>query len=263
VLNALLQAGRARLSAVLPALEGAFADRSIMASVTDPVFAGALRQAHWDGALRDDGGDYLAVFDQNVTDSKLNPFVDQQISYDATRRSDGGLDSRVTVTYANHTAHTAVWIGRAYYQDYVRIAVPAASRLRDQVGYDDAFWPDESERGRRLITGGLLVPAGATRTISISYTVPASALAGGSAYTLVVQKQSGSRPALLSVRVHEGGKTWAARTWLRRDMVFSVSWEAPAGNLMLCVSGDFGVYGCSIVTRSSRRLLLLARIRWR
>ena len=231
LLGALRHAGPVQLSGVLPWLVRAFDDRLILASVDDPLFAQALRQVHWNGALRTDRGDYLAVFDQNVTDSKLNPFVDQAISYVAQRRPDGGLNSRVTITYHNRTRHTALWIDRTYYQNYLRVAVPEQSRLISQSGYDDTFWPREIEAGRQLIPGYVQVPGGATRSVTISYSVPPSALAGLQGYRLLVQKQPGSRPPSLVLRVSAGGRTWMARTALWRDTLFSTRWDAPSGML--------------------------------
>jgi hypothetical protein len=231
LLGALLHAGPAQLSRVLPWLVRAFDDRLILASVDEPLFAKALRKAHWDGALRTDHGDYLAVFDQNVTDSKLNPFVDQAISYVAQRRPDGGLDSRVTITYHNRTRHTALWIDRTYYQDYLRVAMPEQSRLISQSGYDDTFWPRQIEDGRQLIPGYIQVPSGATRSITISYSVPPSALPGVQGYRLLLQKQPGSPPPAVFVRVSAGGRTWTARTTLWRDTLFATRWDAPSGML--------------------------------
>lgn len=237
VLDTLVHAGSNRLSAVVPAIHDAFADRSLQLSVNDPLFAHGLQQLHWDGALRQDPGDYLAVFDQNATDSKLNPFVDQRVDYSATRRADGGLDSTVRITYTNRTAQTSVWIARTYYEDYLRVAVPGGSRLREQGGYDETFWPDEVERGRHLLAGGVLIPAGASRTVSLTYSEPPSVLANLVGYRLLVQKQPGSRPAALSVQVRAGDRSWSADTWLTHDITFSSPWDAPSGGLRIQSTG--------------------------
>ena len=231
VLNALLQGGTMALDRVLPELEHAFADRAIMASIGAPMVARALRQAHWDGALRDGPGDYLGVFDQNVTDSKVNPFITQEIVYDAVRRPDGSLDGRVTITYANHTGRPTAWTPRTYYEDYLRLAVPAGARLGTQVGFEDTFWPAEVEQGRRLFPGGLLVPRGRSRTVAVTYVLPRAVLAGLPGYRLVVQKQPGSSAPPLTVGVHDGSRVWTARVWLTHDVVFTTSWGAPPGRL--------------------------------
>ena len=228
----LLAVDSAHLADVLLAMQSALTARDVLISLNDPVFAPALHRAHWDGGIRDEPGDYLAVFDQNVTDSKLNPFIDQQITYDATRRTDGGLDATLTITYHNATHAHTFWIGRTYYQDYLRIGVPSGSQLIDQAGYDDTFWPDEAEAGRLLIAGGLVVPQDSTRTVSLRYGVPPSALTTGLAgYRLLVQKQPGSRPALLTVRIHAGASTWAAQARLRRDLMLDLPWSAPSGTV--------------------------------
>ncbi len=216
--------------AVLDDLVSALDDRSMMIAVTDTTFAGGLRQAHWDGGLRTDAGDYLGVFDQNVGDSKLNPYVDQAVTYDVTRQADGSLAVRVTIAYRDHVTHPETWIARPYYQDYLRIAVPGGVTAIDQSGYDDTFWPDELSRGRHLIAGGLTVPAGSSRAIAATYVVPARD-SGASAYSLLVQKQSGSRPWSLTVRVHDAGRTWSASLTLRHDVRLSVPWSAPSGPL--------------------------------
>jgi hypothetical protein len=236
LLSSLLHAGPTRLAAVLPQVERAFADRMILASVDDPLVAQALHRLRWDGALRTDPGDYLAVFDQSLSDSKLNPFVTQSISYEAQRRPDGGLDSRVTITYVNRAPHRLTWLlDRVDYQNYLRVAVPGQSDVHDQAGYDDAFWPDDRERGRKLVAGYVEVPDDATRSVTLRYSVPPSALAAVPGYRLVVQKQPGSRPAVVAVRVSAGGRTWTAHTVLRRDSVFSTPWDAPSGALHVSV----------------------------
>lgn len=231
LLRALLHAGAARLAGLLPHLQSAFADRVIVASVADPPIAQALSQAHWDGSLRTDRGDYLAIFDQNVTDSKLNPFIDERIEYDVQCRPDGGLDSRVTIAYHSRIRHTAIWIPRTDYQDYLRVAVPTGSQVHDQTGYIDTFWPDEMERDRRLVAGYVEIPPGATRSVVVSYGEPASTLSGIQGYRLLVQKQPGSPPAAITVRASAWGKTWVAHAWLVRDTVFSTSWHALPGTM--------------------------------
>jgi hypothetical protein len=203
-----------------------------MASMADPAVSRALRRAHWDGALRSEPGDYLGVFDQNVTDSKLDPFIEQEIDYDAARRPDGSLDGRVTITYHNrYTGKPTFWIARTAYEDYLRLAVPGAARLRAQAGFEETFWPDEVEGGRRLFPGGLEVPPGGTLTVSVSYSLPRAVLAGLPGYRLLVQKQPGSAPPLLAVRVRDGRRFWTARVRLAQDLTFTTSWSAPSGPL--------------------------------
>jgi hypothetical protein len=231
VFNALLHLHASQLSSMVSAVESAFADRSVLVSVSEPLFAHALNQAHWDGALRTDRGDYLGVYDQNVTDSKLNPFVDESIAYTVTRRPDDSLQCQISITYINHTAHTSFWVERPYYQDYLRVAVPGSSSVQDLQNFSETWWPNERERGRLLIVGGLYVPARHTVTVSIHYRIPASALAGISGYRLLVQEQPGKIPPMLSVQVHAGTRTWTADTVLRHDTVFSTAWDAPSGML--------------------------------
>jgi hypothetical protein len=54
-------------------------------------------------------------------------------------------------------------------------------------------------------------------------------------YRLVVQKQPGSGPAMVSVRVSADGRMWTAHTALRRDTVLSTPWDAPSGALHVSV----------------------------
>ncbi len=231
VIARLLASGVGRINAIIPQVAQALTNRDIMISVHDPLFARVARLAHWDGAVRDEPGDYLAVVDQNVTDSKLNPFVDQEIAYAVSRQANGDLESAVTVTYHNHTRHQTVWIARTYYADYLRVGVPQRSALHALEGYDDTFWPDELEGGRRFFAGGFEVPAEASRTVRLTYRVAAAALHGVTGYRLVVQKQPNSKPPLLSVRLTAGGRTWTARTRLTRDIVVSTLWDARPGPL--------------------------------
>jgi hypothetical protein len=100
-----------------------------------------------------------------------------------------------------------------------------------QSGYDDTFWPREIEDGRQLIPGYVQVPGGATRSVTITYSVPPSALAGLQGYRLLVQKQPGSRAPSLVLRVSAGRRTWIARGTLWRDTLFATRWDAPSGTL--------------------------------
>jgi hypothetical protein len=79
------------------------------------------------------------------------------------------------------------------------------------------------------------VPNDATRSVTLRYSVPPSVLAAVPGYRLVVQKQPGSRPAVVAVRVSAGGRTWTAHRVLRRDSVFSTPWDAPSGALHVSV----------------------------
>jgi hypothetical protein len=231
LLNTLFATHGAKLNAVLHAFERALADRTIMVVVRDPVFAGALHQAHWDGAVRTDAGDYLGVFDQNVTDSKLNGYIQEAINYAVTRRSDGRLNCRVTITYRNTTPHATIWISRTYYQDYLRVAVPGSVKVQERKGFSETFWPDEWERGRRLLTGGLWVGQLQTSSVSFTYSLPASVLPTATRYQLVVQKQSGNWPEWFTLQVTNGSHVWHAATWLTHDIRFAVPLDAPSGAL--------------------------------
>jgi hypothetical protein len=84
-----------------------------------------------------------------------------------------------------------------------------------------------------LIVGGLYVPAKQTVTVSLSYTVPATALDGISGYRLLAQEQPGKRPPTLSVLVRDGARRWAAHIMLAHDMIFSTAWNAPSGALRI------------------------------
>ena len=231
LLRRLLDLQPRQLDAVVTALQRATLARALLVTISDPAISRALRAAHWDGALRDDPGDYLAVYDQNMTDTKIGPYIGQRIDYQVQRRANGSLLSRVTITYRNSVRGVSLWIPRTVYQDYLRVGVPVGSVPISQVGFDDTFWPPEHEHGRLLIPGGLQVPGHSTRAVRLTYVVPAAVLRGVPGYRLIVQEQPGGHPAWVTVRVSAGGRAWSAAAALAHDLFLSTSWQAPSGAL--------------------------------
>lgn len=236
LLSRLLDLRPGQLDAVVTAVQRATLARALLVAVADPAISSALRAAHWDGALRDDPGDYLAVYDQNTTDTKIGPYIGQTIDYQAQRRADGSLLCRVTITYRNSVQGVSLWIPRTVYQDYLRVGVPEGSVLLSQVGFDDTFWPAEHEHGRLLIPGGLQVPGHSTRVVQLTYVVPAAVMRGVPGYRLIVQEQPGGHPAWVTVRVSAGGHAWSAAAALAHDLLFSTSWQAPSGPLTVATA---------------------------
>jgi hypothetical protein len=189
----------------------ALRQRDAQVYVDDPATAALLHRARWDGAVQPSSGDFLMVVDSNVGFNKVNPNVEQTIGYDTVLDNFGTATSQLTLTY-HHAVNrpTPACIhesryGDSYadlmercYWDYLRIYLPIGSELVEVTGSDSP--PDVyEEAGCTVIGMGFLLETGQSRTIHLTYRHSVATKNGQ--YSLLVQKQSGSEPHPLRVRV--------------------------------------------------------------
>jgi hypothetical protein len=223
--------------AVLRALE----ERHLLAYVPQSAAAETLRQAGWDGALRDAPGDYFMVVDANVGFNKVNPYVTETLSYTVDLRDPSGPQAALALVHA----HTAPETGAACrhesrfdltyeqmmqrcYWDYVRVYVPHGSRplqatahplpagvlLAGQARAGHAeLLPDED--GRTAFAGLLVLRPGARAETRLVYQLPPQTVrcaAGRCHYQLLIQKQGGTdaHPVRVAVRLPDGAAGVAA-----------------------------------------------------
>jgi hypothetical protein len=182
--------------------------------------------------------DYLMMVDTNVSFSKVNPNIERSASY---RLSSGGsganLFASLSLTYTNHAGVRegtqagecvkVVKYDSSYesmmngcYWDYLRVYVPAGSRLQDSSGFPPDDPPNTGqENNRTFFASQLIVPPGSTVTISLNYLLP-GLLPPNPVYHLDVQQQAGSRPTPLTIEAQWPGYThqWSAQ--LDRDLAF-------------------------------------------
>lgn len=191
----------------------------------------ALRQQKWDGAIVPAQGDYLFVVDSNVGFNKVNPMIQQAITYTANLAD---VTATLQIRYAHGSqARLDVCVhesryGDTYkdmmdrcYWDYVRVFAPAGAELLGREGLENGDLA-ESEAGLAVWDGLLVLKPGEAQEVTFRYRLPASVVAGGD-YRLYVQKQSGTWGIPLRVVVRgAGGRVHEFQTDLTRDREFTV-----------------------------------------
>lgn len=204
------------------------AQRHLQISVDDPAAAALLAARGWDGGVRPrKAADFLAVIDSNVGYNKTNAVVQPALRYQVARATDGRLDATLVITYT-HTAPAAAEpvcnrtprygdsydeMTRRCYWNYLRVYVPGGSELLAAEGLKTVA-TEPGPRGTSIFAGDLVVPTGATYTVTLRYRLPA--MTPTEPYRLFVRKQAGTDAIPLNVVTP--GCRWA--TDLREDREF-------------------------------------------
>jgi hypothetical protein len=248
-----LQATRAAPPGVdRKAFLAAFADRLLASLLALPPrqwgdvlgAAGALSQGHlleawfreaadedllagsgFDGAVRQDPGDYLYPVDANVSPvSKLNMLTTRTLRLDVQIDAVGNARNTLDVTWDNRVNapewepyRAMVNTGGRILGMYFRLLVPERSRVEAVSGgtlspvTNPAVMDDEA--GRTAIGTYVKVPPGQT-SLRYAWTSPyaADVDATGGTYRLTIQKQPGALPGTLTltIRVPDGFRITAA-----------------------------------------------------
>jgi hypothetical protein len=169
----------------------------------------------FDGAVRQDAGDYIYPVDSNVTPaSKMNAIVTRSLELEVTLDRSGNARNTLDVTWDN-PIETAV--GAPYREVptleslrilgmYFRLLAPEGSRIESVSGGSlvklTAPASVSSEAGRAVIGTYLMVPPGST-TLRYIWTSPAAAAvdAASGRYHLTIQKQPGLLPGPLTLTI--------------------------------------------------------------
>jgi hypothetical protein len=189
----------------------------------DPEINALLHLVGIDGALQGQQDDYLYVVEDDLSDTKLNPFIKRDLAYELLIGPGGRpLLSTLTINEANTylpgspglgypdgyydgsrwnpiTRRMDSWPG--YYGGYFRIFLPPESRFLGAVGFDDT--PDiATESGRAVIGGYVGLHPGDKRQVRLRW-IPAIRPSAPNRYRLLVQRQPGTpaRPLTVTVRL--------------------------------------------------------------
>jgi hypothetical protein len=224
------QSGIADPAATALAVAAALADRSLQVWIDNAVAAPALATAGWDGGLRPSAGaDFLAVVDANLGQNKADALVERSHAYQVTWPDGPGKPALATLTLAYRHRGTAgsdpdcVPTPRAAkpyadladrcYFNAVRVLAPAGSRLIDVEGVSVlAVTAGEGEEGTAEFATYFALPPGQEQRLVFTYRLPAELQPEN--YRLVVQRQAGTPPLPLRVRVdgEEAGTDVAGNT---------------------------------------------------
>ena len=192
------------------------AQRLLLAWFADPDAQAFVARGGFDGAVRQDPGDYLYPVDSNVAPtSKINAIATRSLRLDVAIDAFGNARNTLDVTWQNPFEEPA---GKPYRElptlehlrtlgMYFRVLAPAWSRVESVSGGSFARLtaPAEvgEEAGRTVIGVYLRVPPGSA-SLRYVWTSPFAADADrtGGYYRLTIQKQPGLLPGPLALTIH-------------------------------------------------------------
>lgn len=213
-----IQSGSVDYLAILNALHMALERRAMQVWVQHPDAAKKLAQMDWDGALRPDGsGDFLALVDSNFGYNKVDSVLERSLAYQI-QWPDGEKNSAVAtatihykhpVTVLGHQCDLTPRYGTTYddmaarcYFDYVRLYVPAGSRLLDVAGADLSTATSQlGENGTQIFAAYFVAEPGTDHQITFQYELPATIQPNG--YELLLRRQAGSSALPFAAQIGE------------------------------------------------------------
>jgi len=211
-----IQSGDADYFELLRGAQAAMNERAVQIWMADPMAAAQLATLGWDGSLQPEpDSDFLALIDTNMGYNKVNAVIKPILHYAVTWPADTtqpGL-ATATITYTHPitqpdpVCQATPYYGETYadmiqrcYFNYVRLYVPGGSTLIGVDGVNsDSVASARGEHNLRLFAGYFILQPGEQRVVTFRYTLPAHLKPEG--YALIMQRQSGSSPLPLTIRV--------------------------------------------------------------
>lgn len=216
---------------VVDALIRSLGGKDILLYSNDRQEQSLFESLNWAGRVRQEAGDYLAVVHSNVGGGKTDQNIQQKISVEVDQLPNGNFRHRLEIEATHNPGDEKEFPVNV---DFMRVYVPAGSELISAEGFDqEVYRPSRadgaetdsdlalidsttmthagsgtlvySESGRTVFANWLQLVPGASRKVTIEYQTPQSIVRGlndESLYSLVLQKQPGSRPTILDVRVN-------------------------------------------------------------
>ena len=215
-----LESGNVDVVALAKAALTSLDERSIQVWLAGSEAAPLLAELGWDGSLQpDDEADFLALVDTNMGYNKVNSVIQPTMRYEVTwpKGEDEPAIATATVEYLHPVSSASQlcdqtprygdnyddMVERCYF-DYVRLYVPAGSKLIDARGFElDSVTSRRGENGTQVFTGWFVLPPGQEHEVSFTYELPSAIMQDD--YRLVVQRQSGT--AGLPLQINAGGAT--------------------------------------------------------
>lgn len=209
------------------ALEDSLRQKQILLYSKDPVVQTTIDNLGFSGKILAADLDYLNIVNTNLGGTKTDLNIIQMVNLSAKILSDGAVLNTVVI---NRTSQA--WEAN---KDFIRILLPLGSQLISASGFDQydfhlsasrdlkidpdlAAWDQgvmnsnvfvRQESGKTEFSGWLTVKAGENRSVTISYILPFKVR---DTYSLLLQKQNGSKPYEFSGRIDLGGRSaaWAS-----------------------------------------------------
>lgn len=214
-------------------------EKNILLYFADEKLQNIVKLEGWSGTVEENGGDYLAVVHSNVGGHKTDRFMAGEIKKSVNIKENGGVSGVVTVAGSHGGGQTGKWWYDRKNIDYLRIYLPAGSRVTDAAGFisrdvkdrvdytEEGFRVDYDlsavertirhdaklnidvfeESGKTVVGGWVETAPGGTSAVSVSYDLP-FLISRGDVYGLYVQKQPGTSERLtLKVELPAGWRT--------------------------------------------------------
>lgn len=202
-------------TAVLESLDA----RSLQMVVEDDAVAPVFAAQWWDGSLQPgpDGSDFVALVDTNMGFNKADAAVTRTLAYTLTLPSAAGEPAlaEISVTYTHpittpdpgcdqtprYGSRYDDMVARCYFV-YPRLFVPGGSTLIEMTGVpSDTVSSQRGEQGTQVFSGFLTLPTDSSATVVWRYALADDVVLTPEAYQLVLQRQAGTRPLSLTLRV--------------------------------------------------------------
>jgi hypothetical protein len=200
----------------------------------DTGMAAMLAERGWDGALRSDEGDFLMVVDSNVGFNKVNAVVEESLTYDVDLSDPVAPKGTLTVLQTNHATQGVPCkqfdmhyqgsyenlVNRCYW-DYLRVYKPLGTQYLEGTPHEvPGLWMvsgtavparvdmlDDKIEGVQGFGTLLVVPGGDSLETSFRFQLPSQVIGTGEGsrtkvYHLRVQKQAGTLPQVMTVRIN-------------------------------------------------------------
>lgn len=205
----------------------AIAQKHLLMFSLDPKLQQTIQVYGAGGEIRDTEGDYLAIIHSNVGGGKTDQGMGQSVQKSVMIDELGRQISTLRITRTNNAG------GEVYFPknlDFMRVFVPMGSKIISASGFDQqellpsvlpnaatdsdlGRWDLEIKRdfgtgiyvgresGYAVFMGWLEVEPGQTKTVELIYELPHT----GGEYSLLLQKQAGSRPFEFDLAVQMPG----------------------------------------------------------
>ncbi len=214
-LSSLGSLDKAQRIALLESLSAVAEQKQLLMFSLDPAIEKTIRDAGIGGEIRKTPGDYLAIIHSNVGGGKTDQGMEQSVEKRVTIDELGRQVSHLRITRTNNATNELYFPKNV---DFMRILVPEGAKISSASGFDPEellpstmpgvaadpdliFWDSEIKRdwrtgvfvgreaGYTVFMGWLSLNPGETKTVELVYELPQQ----GPEYTLLLQKQAGSR----------------------------------------------------------------------
>ncbi len=206
-------------------------EKNILLYSRNPDLQNHIAKYRWNGAVTEINGDYLQINSSNLNGSKTDLALIRSAQLLTTIDTGGRIRNQITYTVQNPLPELAGLTNKSW----VRFLVPQGSQLLGSNGFTANELPElpqanyttleqissweqnqkinqntgvatGSESGKTYFAGWIEVPAGQTKTVSLSYELPQNLHWKVSKYQLLIEKQAGVKSISLEHKINFPGR---------------------------------------------------------